>query len=125
MRSIIIATLALCVSATLAFGEEAYTLTRNAYGACVGTQMRFKYDPPERIAEVIKEKCGKLEAQEEEQFSDFLRDHIGQTLTAELAFTIMAHNIASLSKLREGAIDAYVKAMKQPPKPKPPLQLRK
>lgn len=127
MRAIL-AVLALGFSTTPALSEEAYQLTRNAYGACVGTQMRVKYDPPERISEVIKEKCGKLEQQEEEQFSDFVREHVGQILTAELALTITLHNIVSLSKVREGAIEAYVKAMKQAPKSKPlqpPLQLNR
>jgi len=106
MRAIF-AAMVLSASTAMAFGEEAYTITGKAYGACVGTQMRLKCNPPERIDEVIKEKCGRLEEQEEEQFeeeqfNDFLRGHIGETFTAELAFTIMAHDIASLTETPSG-----------------------
>jgi hypothetical protein len=66
MRSIF-AAIALSASTAVAFGEEAYTLTGRAFGACIGTQMRVKYNPPERIVEFIKQNCGK------EQFSDFLK----------------------------------------------------
>jgi hypothetical protein len=81
----ILAAVALTATTTVAFGEEAYTTTGKAYGACVGTQMRLKYNPPERIDEVIDLKCGKLEVLEEEQFHTFIQRHIGETLTAELA----------------------------------------
>jgi hypothetical protein len=121
MRSIL-AVVALSASTTVAVAEETYLLTGQAFGACVGTQMSFKFNPPELIAQVLKEKCGKLEAQEREQFSDFLTAHVGETFTAELAFTIIAHDLASLQKLREDAVEAYVKAMKQAPRPTPRLQ---
>lgn len=125
MQSILMAAAILCASAALGVAEEAYLLTGKAYGACVGTQMRSKYNPPELIGKVLKEKCGKLEEQEREQFSDFLRDHIGETFTAELAFAITVHNLVSLQRVREDAVEAYVKAMKQVQKPSPPLQLNK
>ncbi|MGY4399235.1 hypothetical protein [Bradyrhizobium sp. USDA 3315] len=117
----------LYATATASFAEEAYLLTAQAFGTCVGTQMRFRYDPPERIAEVIKQRCGKLEEQEQAQFADFLRSHVGEVFTAELAFQITAHTIASLPRMREGAVEAYVKTMRQSakpaPKPQPPMQL--
>lgn len=77
--------------------------------------MRFKYDPPEKIREVVQQKCGKLEEQEREQFGDFIASHVGETLTAELALTITVHNLASLQGLREAAIDAYLKTFAKPP----------
>lgn len=124
MRSIL-AAVALCATTMVAVAEDAYLVTRQAFGACVGTQMRYKYDPPERIAQILKEKCGKLEVQETEQFSDFLKEHIGETFTAELAFSITVHNMVSLQKLREEVVEIYVKTMKQAPKPNPPRQLSK
>ncbi len=54
----ILAVAFLYATATASFAEEAYLLTAQAFGTCLGTQMRFRYDPPERIAEVIKQKCG-------------------------------------------------------------------
>jgi hypothetical protein len=41
--------------------EKPYLATGKAYAACVGEQMRFVYNPPEMIRDVIKIKCGKLE----------------------------------------------------------------
>jgi len=122
MRSIL-AVIALTATTVVAFGEEAYTITGKAYGACIGTQMRLKYNPPERIADVIELKCGKLEKLEEEQFHAFITHHIGETLTAELAATIVLHDVISLRKIREGAVEAYLKAIKQAAKPDP-LELR-
>jgi hypothetical protein len=124
MRTIL-AAIALSVSTAEALGAEAYSLTGQALGACIGTQMRFKYDPPERITAVIKEKCGRLEDQEAEQFADFIKSHIGETLTAELALTLVVHSIASPQKMREGAVDAYLKTFKPALRPSPPLQLSK
>lgn len=84
------------------------------------------------IRKVVKNKCGKLEEQEREQFADFIKSHIGETFTPELAATIMFHSFASLQVLREGAIDAYLNAVAKPsnnsshPTPKsatPPLNI--
>ncbi|MGL3210944.1 hypothetical protein [Bradyrhizobium sp. BR 1433] len=120
MRSILTATLLCFAAAATAEAEEPYLLTGKAYGACIGTQMRFKYDPPQMIREVIQQKCGKLEEQETEQFADFIVAHVGQTLTAELAAIITVHMIASPQKLREGAIEAYLKTFAKPADRPPP-----
>jgi hypothetical protein len=85
MRSFLVAVV-LCGSTTAGYTEEAYLFTGRSFGACVGMQLRVKYDPPEMIREVIKQKCGKQEEQEQEQFSDFIAAHVGATLTPELAF---------------------------------------
>lgn len=126
MRSIL-AAIIFGLSVSAALGEEAYLLTGKAWAACVGTQMRYKHDPPERIAKVIDEKCGTLKEQEEEQFNSFLGAQVGKTFTAELAFTIMARNSVSPATLLPKMIEIYVSTMNRPPKQgakgNPPLQL--
>jgi hypothetical protein len=103
----ILAVTAIFASTTVALSEESYLATGNAFGACVGEQMRFAYNPPGMVRDVIKLKCGKLEELERDQFADFIRNQIDHTFTAETAATMMVHLIASPQKLREDAIDAY------------------
>jgi hypothetical protein len=120
----ILAVAAICGSTTVAYGEKPYLATGKAYAACVGEQMRFVYNPPEMIRDVIKIKCGKLEELERDQFFDFIRDQVDKVLSAETAFEITVHMLASPQVLREGAIEAYLSAMKKPAKPKPTPQTK-
>jgi hypothetical protein len=53
--------------------------------------MRFAYNPPEMIEDVIDLKCGKLEELEQKQFFDFIAAQVDKVLSAETAFTITLH----------------------------------
>jgi hypothetical protein len=132
MRAFLLASAIGSLSAPCA-AVEAYQLTGRAYGACVGENMRYRYETPTKLLDTINTRCGKLEQQEEEQFGQFLADRIGRELTAELALEITLHNSMNPSKLKHIAIEAYFKAVKpeasrpQPSKPDvklpPPLSL--
>jgi hypothetical protein len=101
------------LSASTAFCGEAYQATGEAYAACIGEQMRFAYNPPEIIEDVIDLKCGKLEELEQKQFFDFIAAQVDKVLSAETAFTITAHIMVS-QRFKRDAVKAYVQATKKP-----------
>jgi len=76
MRSIwvVVAICAATVSAYSEEGEEAYQRTARALGACLHQQSQMIFTPGSRIIsadaydDLLKEKCGYLEEQHEEEF---------------------------------------------------------
>ena len=101
------------LSASTALCEEAYLATGKAYGACVGEQMRFAYNPPEMIEDVIDLKCGKLEELEQKQFFDFIAAQVDKVLSAETAFAITMHIMVS-QRFKRDVVKAYLQAVKKP-----------
>ena len=75
--------------------------------------MRFAYNPPEMIEDVIDLKCGKLEELEQKQFFDFIAAQVDKVLSAETAFTITTH-IMVWQRFKRDAVKAYLQAVKKP-----------
>jgi hypothetical protein len=63
--------------------------------------------PAEAMDIYLKQKCGHLEQQEQDEFFNFLRRQIGRTLTAETVAMIVAREIASPRDLRRVVVEAY------------------
>jgi hypothetical protein len=122
MRALVI-TLSLVAATAPCLAEEAYVLTGRAHAACLGTNMRVRYESPKKLLETLNTKCSKLEDQEKEQYAQYLTEQIGRPLTAELVLVFVMRETLNPFKLKHMAIDAYFSAVKPTPKVGPPLQL--
>ncbi len=74
MRSLLVVVAALCGSTIVASGEEAYQRTGTVLGACLGQQMRDvggSRMSADAMDSYLKQKCGQLEEQEQNEFLDF------------------------------------------------------
>ena len=117
MRSLLVVVAALCGSTIVASGEEAYQRTGTVLGACLGQQMRDvggSRMSADAMDSYLKQKCGQLEEQEQNEFLDFFHGQLvcdqGSkrcTLPVETVAVIMARIIAPPKDLRRVVVQAY------------------
>lgn len=127
MRSLVAFLSMIYCSIAPAFGEEAYQRTGKVLGRCVGEHLlaaassRVSADV---MDDYLKQKCGQLEEQEQNEFFDFFRKQIvcdekskRCTLPGETVAIIMAYIISPANDARRVAVQSYKDAiLKNKPK---------
>lgn len=118
-----LAVIAISVSISNAFGEEAYQRTASLLSTCIGEQMRLKVRPgnpiipAEALDDHLKQKCSFLEERQEEEFIDFLRKRLLRKQTekeqAETAIIIIGELLTSHTRggIRRTVVEAYKSAI--------------